>query len=250
MHVDGAVAIVTGASSGIGRATAIELARRGAVVVGVARDAAALADVDRATGGSHVVADVRDPCHATGVVDTTLARHGRVDVVVANAGVGHAGAFADMAPDRVRELVDVNVLAPILLVRAALPHLLARRSGAVVLVSSIAGEVIVPGETVYSATKAASGAFAEALHEELRGSGVTVSAVSPGAVDTSFFDRRGMPYERTFPRPVPPQRVAVAIADAVTTGASRRLEPRWLRLPAALHRMAPTAYRALARRLA
>jgi uncharacterized protein len=248
--LDGAVAIVTGASSGIGRATALELARRGVTVVGVAREAAALEELDRATGGSHVVADVREPAHAADIVDATVASLGHVDIVIANAGVGHAGAFAHMPADRIRELVDVNVTAPLLLVRAALPHLLARGRGAIVAVTSIAGDVIVPGETVYSATKAAIAAFTEGLREEIRGSGVTVSAVAPGAVDTSFFVRRGMPYGRAFPRPLPADRIAAAIVDVVVTGEPRRLEPGWLRLPAALHRVAPTAYRALARRLA
>jgi uncharacterized protein len=250
MQLTGAVAIVTGASRGIGRATAVELASRGATVVGVARDGAALTELDRETGGSHVVADVRDPRHASSVVDTAIRRHSRLDVVVANAGVGHAGSFASMPPERVRELLDVNLAAPILLARAALPHLVERRTGSVVVVSSIAGAVLVPGETLYSTTKAALSAFAEALREETRGSGVTVSTVAPGAVDTGFFERRGAPYGRSFPRPLPPDRVAAAIADVVATGTPSRTEPRWLVLPAMLHRLAPGAYRALARRFA
>lgn len=250
MQLDGTVAIVTGASRGIGHATAIELARRGATVVGVARDTAALANLDRVTGGSHVVADVRDPRHAKVAVDAALDRHGRLDVVVANAGVGYAGPFVDMPSHRVRELVDVNVAAPILLVRAALPHLLASGGGAVVLVASIAGDVLVPGETVYSATKAALAAFGEALGEELRGSGVAVSTLTLAVVDTAFFDRRGLPYGRRHPRPLPPDRIATTIANVVMTGTSRRRQPRWLVLPAVLHRLAPGAYRALARRFA
>lgn len=249
MDVAGAVAVVTGASRGIGRATAVELARRGAVVVGVARDDAALTDLDRVTGGSHVAVDVRDPSHAPMVVRTALDRHGRIDVLVANAGVGHAGSFACMSPERVRELLDVNLAAPMLLTRAALPGLLARGAGAVVLVSSIAGAVLVPGETVYSATKAALTAFAESLREEVRGTGVTVSTVAPGAVDTAFFARRGEPYARSFPRPVPAERVAAAVVEVITTGSAVRVEPRWLTVPAMLHRLAPSTYRRLARRL-
>jgi short-subunit dehydrogenase len=199
---------------------------------------------------SHVIADVRDHRHAEAVVADTLARHGRVDVVVANAGVGYSGRFTSMAPRRITELVEVNLIAPVQLARAALPHLLEQGSGAIVLVSSIAGAVLVPGETVYSVTKAGLEAFAEMLREETRGSGVTVSTVVPAVVDTDFFLRRGEPYGRTFPRPVPPERVAAAVVEAVMTGARRRVEPRWLTVAALLHRVAPVTYRALTRRFA
>jgi len=248
MDIAGSVAVVTGASRGIGRATALALAARGATVVAVARDEAALAALSRETRGTHVVADVRDPAHAERVVQQALTEHGRLDVVVANAGIGYAGPFAAMPPETVNALVDVNVTAPMLLTRAALPHLVERGRGAVVLVTSIAGAVLVPGETVYSTTKAAMEAFAETLREELRGSGVSVSTVLPGAVDTEFFDRRGEPYARGFPRPIAPQRVADAIVDAVVSGRSRRVEPRWLAVASTLRRLAPGAYRALARR--
>ena len=250
LRLAGAVAVVTGASRGVGRATAVALSRRGATVVGVARDDDALAALDLVTGGSHVTADVRDPCHAERVVEETLRRHGRIDVVVANAGVGHVGAFAEMPVERIRELVDVNLTAPMLLTRAALPRMVSQRRGAVVLVTSIAGAVLVPGESVYSVTKAALEAFAETLREETRGTGVTVSSVLPGAVDTEFFERRGAAYGRSFPRPVSPDRVAEAVVSLLVTGDRRRVEPRWLSFPALLHRLAPATYRALARRLA
>jgi short-subunit dehydrogenase len=250
MRLAGAVAVVTGASGGVGRATALALSRRGATVVGIARDDAALSSLDAVTGGTHIAIDVRDPCHAERVVAETVRRHDRIDAVVANAGVGHLGPFADMPVERIRELVDVNLTAPMLLARAALPRMIGQQHGAVVLVTSIAGAVLVPGECVYSVTKAALEAFAETLREETRGTGVTVSSLIPGAVDTDFFQHRGAPYGRSFPRPVPPDRVAEAIADLVTSGARRRVEPSWLAVAAFLHRLAPATYRALARRLA
>jgi short-subunit dehydrogenase len=133
-------------------------------------------------------------------------------------------------------------------VRAALPGLLQQRSGAIVLVSSIAGEVLVPRETVYSATKAAVEAFAEPLREELHGSGVTVSTVAPGVVATEFFDGRGEPYDRRFPRPVDASVLAAAIVAAVETGRRHQVVPRWLGIAPRVRAIAPRTYRAMARR--
>jgi short-subunit dehydrogenase len=248
MQLAGAVAIVTGASSGIGRATVAELRRRGAEVVAVARTETALAAVADETGATPVVADVRDPEHAHHVVRATTERHGRVDLVIANAGIGHAGAFVDMPPERIDELIAVNVRGPMLLARAAAPAMAAGGGGALVLVSSIAGALHVPRETVYSATKAALEGFAEPLREELRAVDVSVMTVLPGVVTTPFFDRRGTPYERGFPRPIPAERVATALVRGVERGATRVIVPRWMALPVWLRGAAPGVYRTLARR--
>ena len=241
MELAGRVVLVTGASRGIGAATCAALTRRGAVVVAAGRDETALAEV---AASSTVVADAADPAAAPALVAAAVDRHGRLDAVVANAGLGWAGEFAAMDPARITELVDVNLRAPMLLARAALPVL--RRPGALVLVTSIAGLVGVPGETVYSVTKAGLETFATLLREET--DGVTVSTVAPGAVDTGFFAARGAPYDRRFPRPIPPSRVAEAVVEAIATGRERRVEPRWLAFPARLSAAAPRTYRALARR--
>ena len=241
MELAGRVVLVTGASGGIGAATCAALTRRGAVVVAAGRDETALAAVAAA---STVVADAADPAAAPALVATAVDRHGRLDAVVANAGIGWAGEFAGMDPARITELVDVNLRAPMLLARAALPVL--RRPGALVFLTSIAGLVGVPGETVYSVTKAGLETFATLLREEL--DGITVSTVAPGAVDTAFFTNRGVPYDRSFPRPIPPGQVAEAVVEAIATGRQRRVEPRWLAVPARLSATVPKTYRALARR--
>ena len=241
MELAGRVVLVTGASGGIGAATCAALTRRGAVVVAAGRDETALAAVAAA---SIVVADAADPAAAPALVATAVDRHGRLDAVVANAGIGWAGEFAGMDPARITELVDVNLRAPMLLARAALPVL--RRPGALVFLTSIAGLVGVPGETVYSVTKAGLETFATLLREEL--DGITVSTVAPGAVDTAFFTNRGVPYDRSFPRPIPPGQVAEAVVEAIATGRQRRVEPRWLAVPARLSATVPKTYRALARR--
>jgi len=242
------VVVVTGAAGGIGAATARRLRACGAQVVAVDADAVALARLERDTGVMSLVADVRDPAHAPRVVGEVLGVHGRIDGVVANAGIGHAGPVAGMTAERIDEVLAVNARAPMLLTRAALPSMLEAGHGAIVFVTSVAGVLLVPGESVYSASKAAVEAFAEPLREELRGSGVTVSVVRPAVVATAFFDERGEPYTRRWPRPVPPERIAAAIVEAIVRGTPEVTVPRWFVVPTRIRSMFPSVYRALARR--
>jgi len=250
MKLGGAVIIVTGASRGIGQATAELLAARGATVVCVGRDESALHTLAGRLGGSAMVADLGKRASPAKVVQQTLAVYGRLDAVVINAGVGHAGPVVDMAAERIAELVDVNVRGALLLAAAGATAIRATGgNGAIVFVSSIAGAVGVPGESVYSATKAALESFAPLLGEELRADGIAVSTVLPAVVHTDFFHNRGLSYQRRFPRPMPPARVASAIVHAVQSGAPHQVVPRWLNLPARLSGAAPRLYRSLARYL-
>jgi uncharacterized protein len=249
MRVAGAVIVVTGAGSGIGRATALALATGGATVVAVDRDGAAADEVARHTAGSAVTVDLTDPSHADHVVAATLADHGRIDAVVANAGIGYAGAFAQMPPETVSALIDVNFRAPMLLTRAALPVLIEQgRGGALVFTTSIAGAVPVPTEAAYCASKTALEAFADSLREEVREHHIAVSTVRPGVVRTAFHDNRGEPYTRRFPRLIEPERVATAIVEVLSSGAERRTVPPWLELAATARRSVPWLYRSLSRR--
>lgn len=249
MHLPGSVVVVTGATRGIGRATALELGRRGSVVVAAGRDEAEGRAVARGTGGSWVRADLRDPGSAEEIVGRTLERHGRLDAVVANAGVGYAGDLGDMAPEKIRELVELNLLAPLLLARAAVGPMRERGAGSLLFVTSIAGALGVPGESVYSATKAGIETFAAVLREEVRADGLVVTTVLPGVVDTAFFTTRGQPYDRRFPRPMPVARAARHVVAALERDRRRQVFPRWLALPARIHAVAPATYRALERRL-
>jgi short-subunit dehydrogenase len=255
MELTGAVVLVTGAGRGIGAATARALADAGARVVCAGRDAAALAGTAAAVRGPALIADLRHPDAADALVEQTLAATGRLDAVVANAGVGSAGPVAGMTADRVAELVDVNVRSQLQLARAAAAVMTRQAAdderwrGGIVFVSSIAGAVGVPGESVYSATKAALEAFAPLLREELRPARVDVSTVLPGVVDTGFFTTRGAPYDRRFPRPMPAERVARAVVTALATGRPRTIVPRWLTVPARLQGTAPALFRTLARHL-
>lgn len=232
MRLEGATALVTGASSGIGRATAAALAARGARVIALGRDPARLEGV----GERQVVWDLAQP----GAVAEEI---GPVDILVNNAGIGWAGPLAE-TPD-VERLVAVNLVAPILLTRALLPAMVERGRGHVVNVASIAGFVAPRDEAVYAATKGGLVAFTESLRYELRGSGIAVTLVAPGVVATRFFERRGRPYERAWPRPISAQRVAEAIARAIEDGKDEVFVPRWMGAVARMRGAAPGLFRAL-----
>jgi short-subunit dehydrogenase len=126
--------------------------------------------------------------------------------------------------------------------------MVARGSGHLVYVTSIAGRTGVAGEAVYSATKAGLDAFAESLRLELHGTGVSVGVLIPGVVATPFFERRGRPYTRRRPRPLAADTVAAALVRLIETGDAEAYQPRWLRLPVAIRGTAPGLYRRLARR--
>lgn len=246
MRLDGAVVLVTGASSGIGAATSVRLAAAGARLIITGRNAERLSEVAAATGATPLTADLTEPGAAELLVDKAMGVQGRIDVLVCNAGAGWAGPIAELAGPKASELVSLNLLAPVQLARLLAPAMTAQGAGTLVFVSSIAGATGVRHEAVYAATKAGLNNLAESLAYELRGTGVGVSLVLPGVVDTPFFRRRGRPYERRRPVPIPAEQVA----RAITTALSRDLEvvyvPGWLRFPAWLHGAAPQMFRALA----
>jgi NADP-dependent 3-hydroxy acid dehydrogenase YdfG len=195
--LDGTVALVTGASSGIGAATAAALAARGAAVALAARrrdrlDAVA-ADI-RDRGGTALVleSDVTDEQQATAAVEATVAELGRLDTLVNNAGVMLLGPAAGAPMSEWQRMVDLNVLGLLYCAHAALPHLLRaagdgpRQVADMVNISSVAGRVARNGNGVYSLTKHGVGAFSESLRQEFAGRYVRVSLVEPGATATEL----------------------------------------------------------------
>jgi NADP-dependent 3-hydroxy acid dehydrogenase YdfG len=195
--LDGTVALVTGASSGIGEQTAVTLAELGADVVVAARRADRLdVLVERITGKGGralaVAADVTEEDRAGAAVAQAVERFGRLDTVVANAGVMLLGAIAGADTAEWRRMIGLNTLGAMYTAHAALPHLLAaaaqgpRRVADLVVTSSVAGRQVRVGSGVYNASKHAIGAFAESLRMEVAQRHVRVSLVEPGAVDTEL----------------------------------------------------------------
>ncbi len=193
----GTVALVTGASSGIGEATAANLAARGAAVALVARRTDRLEELAASitsSGGKAVTitGDVTDRDQAIQAVATTVDQLGRLDTVVNNAGVMLLGPIVDAPVEEWDRMVDLNVKGLLYVAHAALPHLLAaaedgpRRVADLVNISSVAGRVPRNGSGVYNATKHAVGAFSESLRQEVTGRHVRISLVEPGAVSTEL----------------------------------------------------------------
>ena len=187
-----AVVIVTGASSGIGEATALRLGRPGMTVVLAARRAPELTALGariEANGGAAVVAptDLREPGAADALVARARAVTGRVDALVNNAGIGGiASVLADDAD--VDAMIDVNLRVPIRLMRAIVPAMLDQRSGTIVNIGSVAGEVGISG--TYSATKFALRGMTDSVRRELHGTGVGVTLIEPGYIATAFNSHR------------------------------------------------------------
>ncbi|MBO0870590.1 MAG: SDR family NAD(P)-dependent oxidoreductase [Micromonosporaceae bacterium] len=248
MRISGSVALVTGASSGIGYQSALRLAAAGARVLVHGRAGGPLAELAQRTGGTAIVADLAEPDGASRLAQAALDAADRVDILVNNAGQGWAGQFSTMDTAGADRLIAVNLRAPVALTRLLLPQMAQRGDGYLMFVTSIAGRMGVAGEAVYSATKAGLDVFAESLRLELTGTGVRVGVLVPGVVQTPFFDRRGAPYQRDRPRPIPAEVVAAALVRAVATGQAERFAPRWMRLPVAIRVAVPGLYRRLAAR--
>jgi short-subunit dehydrogenase len=248
MQLMDAVVLVTGASSGIGAATAIRMAAAGARVIVTGRDEERLSEIAGRTGATPLPADLAEPGGPESLVEKVLAAEGRVDVLVCNAGAGHSGPISELSGAKASELVSLNLLAPVQLARLLAPAMAERGSGRLVFVSSIAGATGVRNEAVYAATKAGLNYLAESLTYELAGTGVGVSLVLPGVVDTPFFGTRGRPYHRRRPAPIPAERAARAITRAAARDLDVVYVPGWLRFPAWLHGVAPRTFRRVAAR--
>ncbi|MCZ6519433.1 MAG: SDR family oxidoreductase [Actinobacteria bacterium] len=182
------VVAITGASSGIGAATAEALAAEGASVVLGARRTDRLEELTSKLGArvAAVEMDVRNPDDSSRLIQTAVDRFGHIDTLIANAGIGAYGGIMDLSDDQLREMMDTNVAGTVWPIRAAVPHFLKAGTGDIVIVASVAGLRGAGDEAVYAATKFAQVGLAGALDRELREKGIRVSVIAPGGTATEF----------------------------------------------------------------
>ncbi|MEA2332585.1 MAG: hypothetical protein QOH58_2723 [Thermoleophilaceae bacterium] len=225
---------MTGASRGIGAAIADSFAARGCTVGRVSRSGELAADVaDRES------------------IARAIQGFGDVDVLVANAGIAHYLPFAEMPPELIEQLTRVNWLGTAYTVQAALPRMLERGRGHIVIVSSGAGIRSFPGAAVYGATKAAQRGFGEALRHELKDTGVGLTMVYPGQIQSSLHDheKERMPDWYRLERGTPPEPLAQAVVEGVEKDRREVFHPPTVRLLRIFHGLKPGLADAMLRRL-
>jgi short-subunit dehydrogenase len=239
------IAVVTGGSTGIGRATVLELSRRGAAVLAIARSRDNLETLARdATGiggGCEIAScDVGDAASAAAVLRGFEAKHGRIDVLVNNAGTGAYSPASRMTAADYEPVLRTNFLGAVACTLAVLPGMTARRSGRIVNVSSPMSFAPAPGQSAYAASKAALDAFSESLLLEVRDEGVVISIVYPGYVVTPLTETV---YREQPPPPksvhMPPERVADAILAVVESGKFQTYLPWFSGLAPVVKAIAP-----------
>ncbi|HVJ93931.1 MAG TPA: SDR family oxidoreductase [Labilithrix sp.] len=217
----GAVVVITGASSGIGRVTARMFATRGAKLVLAARDRSALEEVarlcdDRGAQTLVVPTDIKDESQVTALSDAAVQRFGGIDVWINNAAVSLMGPFECVPTPEIRAVLDTNIMGTVHGTKAALSHFRQRGRGTVITVGSVAGKVPYPQASAYCASKHAIHALMAAIRQELVGSKIDVCVVAPATVDTPFFDHLAN-YTgrqiRAMPPVYRPERVARAIVN-------------------------------------
>lgn len=224
MAISAKVVLITGASSGLGEATALACAAAGHRVALAARREDRLADlaarIARPDDVLIVPTDIRDPAAIQEMVRSTEERFGGIDALMANAGVGHAEKLPDVTEEHLLEQMEVNVLGVIRSARAVLPGMLARRSGHILTVASVAGEAPIGGMSVYSATKGAVASFSESLRREVAAQGVRVTAIFPGFIQSE------MTASNQFPMP-PASVVGELVVKLLRSPRRRAVIPRW-----------------------
>lgn len=232
------VAVVTGASSGIGEATARELAKRGWKTVLVARRQERLQPLAAELGGEFELADVSDRASVERAAAAILDRHSRLDLLVNNAGIPGRGDFLSLEPERIEAVIRTNYLGGVWMVRALEGAL--QPGSHVVNVVSVAGTVAFAPAGPYAASKHAQLAFSRSLAGALAGRGVRVHTVLPGFVETEGFPQKSVLRSAFFRRAVVgPELVAKRLVDAVESGKRELFVPRWYRVFALAQALVP-----------
>lgn len=227
----GKTVLIAGASSGIGAASARRFAAAGANLVLVARKPEPLQalaqEIDRDGSVLAAPADVTDDAAIESLLRTAVERFGGLDILVNVAALHARGRLQDVSPSDLGRMIDVNLKAPLLLTRRALPYLLQSKQASIVNVASLAGRTGVPGESTYCATKFGLRGLTFALAEELRGTSVTVSVVSPGPIETPFIldDLEHVPDLALSIRMSSAEQVAALIVKSAADGKLERVIP-------------------------
>ena len=255
MELSGAVALVTGASSGIGAALSRDLVAAGAAVALVARSEPRLAEVAATLAPGRSAAfrcDVRDPAAVADTVAAVRRQLGPIDLLVNNAGIGRYRPFLDTSPEEAAVILDTNLHGALHFTRAVLPEMLARRRGHIVNVASISARIGSRKHAIYCASKFALAGLTESLAYELEGTGVGITLVNPGVIATPYFDHESFAAfpTRARARAIPASKVAAAIVRAVRRGDAEVTIPRTYALGTMLKTVAPGLFRRLMHRFA
>jgi len=252
--ISGKIVIVTGASSGVGAVLAARLAELGAIPVLIARRADKLAEAAARIHGEKMMieADVTNNDQVLSAVGQVLGKYGRIDALVNNAGAGVFENFLDMPIDGFERLMDVNYLSVVRFTKAVLPHMIAAGGGHIINVISVAGKVGTAKATAYSASKHAALGLTNGLRAELAGTGVRVSAVNPGPIDTPFFDIADPSgnYKRNVEwYMLKPEQVAAAVCRMLASGKAEITMPLTASLGAKALQLFPNLLSGIAGRL-
>ncbi len=231
MDYSGKIVLITGASSGIGYVTAKAFAQRGATVVGVARREPLLQQLmdecqPHAPSSSYIAGDLAERLVAEHVVDETITRHGRLDILINNAAISKHKQIYHMSADEAAQVMDVNFMSCVWTTLAAVPYMLRNSGGTIVNISSFAAKVAPPRETMYAASKAAMNAFTAGLWNDLRGSSIHVALINPGPIDTEIWLKEDEPPAYNGPK-YPPKIVTNAIFEAIEKRRHEMTIPRW-----------------------
>lgn len=219
------VVIITGASRGIGKSLAFALAVRGAHLVLASRNEDQLKEVAKRCEALHrqietlvVPTDVTDEAQLQRLIDRTLERFGRIDILINNAGIIQGGALVDLDPESIRQQIEVNVIGSVRLTQIVLKPMLIQKSGHIVLMASAAGRTSYPYFVPYSTTKHALIGFGDGLRRELAGTGIKVMTVNPGYVSTDMIDKVGVAYKKMGLDLQPPEMVARRTLEGLVLG--------------------------------
>jgi uncharacterized protein len=254
MNFQDQVVLITGASNGIGRCLAIDLAARGAIVVGCGRSAerlqATATELQRKSPLSNMIkCDVTKLEEVDAMVNKVLSEFGKIDILINNAGIGMRKPFADTPIDVIETIMKTNYLGLVYCTHEVLPSMIAQGSGHIVNISSAAGKIGTLNLAGYCASKFAMNGLSESLYHELTPLGINVSVICPGAVRTDF--NKGfadMPPKSPSALVVSPEFVSAAVIKAIEKKRFEVVLPRWLALICWFKRITPNLFRAVAHR--